>query len=137
MTDYNLSENYTDNLEALLRKNRSCTASSSTTPPASELVTPAPSATTATAKTLYDYSTPAVANVPVGPAVNTGAGNFELCTGLITMVQANQFYGLPSEDASAHLQHFLELCDTIVIKVVTPTSIRLCLFPFSLAWKVE
>jgi hypothetical protein len=24
------------------------------------------------------------------------------------MVQANQFYGLPSEDASADLQHFLE-----------------------------
>jgi hypothetical protein len=36
------------------------------------------------------------------------------------MVQANKFYGLPSEDASAHLQHFLELCDTIVIKDVAP-----------------
>jgi hypothetical protein len=41
------------------------------------------------AKTLRDYSTPAVANVPVGPAVNIGDGNFKLCTGLITMVQAN------------------------------------------------
>jgi hypothetical protein len=53
------------------------------------------------------------------------------------MVQANQFYGLPSEDASAHLQHFLELCNTIVIKDVTPASIRLCLFPFSLAGKAK
>jgi hypothetical protein len=51
------------------------------------------------------------------------------------MVQENQFYGLPSEDASAHLQHFLELCDTIVIKDITPASIRLLLFPFSLAGK--
>jgi hypothetical protein len=89
------------------------------------------------AKTLYDYSTPVVANVPVGPAINTGAGNFELRTSLIVMVQASQFYGLPSEDASAHLQHFLELCNTIIIKDVAPASIRLCLFPFSLVGKVK
>ena len=89
------------------------------------------------AKTLRDYSTPIVANVPIGPAVNTGAGNFELCTGLIMMVQANQFCGLPSEDTSAHLQHFLELCDTIIIKDVAPASIRLCLFPFFLAGKAK
>ena len=53
------------------------------------------------------------------------------------MVQANQFYGLPSEDASAHLQHFLELCDTIIIKDVAPESTRLRLFPFSLMGKVK
>ena len=41
------------------------------------------------AKTLHDYSTPAIANVPIGPAVNVGDGNFELYTGLNTMVQAN------------------------------------------------
>jgi len=67
------------------------------------------------ARSLRDYSTPTVANVLVGPAVNTGNGNFELRTGLLTMVQANQFYGLPSEDANAHLQNFLELCETIII----------------------
>jgi hypothetical protein len=89
------------------------------------------------AKTLCDYSTLTVANVPVGPAINTGARNFELRTGLIVMVQTNQFYGLPSEDASAHLQHFLELCNTIIIKDVVLASIRLCLFPFSLVGKVK
>ena len=89
------------------------------------------------AKTLHDYSTPAVANIPVGPAVNIGDGNFELHTGLIMMVQANQFHGLPSEDANTHIQHFLELCDTIVIKDVAPKSIRLRLFPFSLSRKVK
>ena len=51
-----------------------------------ELVTLAPSATPIMAKTLRDYSTPTVANVPVGPAVNTGTRNFELWTGLILMV---------------------------------------------------
>jgi hypothetical protein len=89
------------------------------------------------ARTLRDYSTPTVANVPVGPAVNVGNGNFEIRTGLISMVQASQFCGLPSEDANAHLQHFLELCDTIVIKDVAQDSIRLRLFPFSLTGKAK
>ena len=44
---------------------------------------------------------------------------------------------MPSEDASAHLQHFLELCNTIVIKNVTPASIRLHLFPFFLMGKAK
>ena len=137
MTGYNLLENYIDNLEALLRKNRSHTASSSATPPTVELATPVPSATTKMAKSLRDYSTPAIANVPIGPAINTGAGNFEQRTGLITMVQSHQFNGLPSEDANTHLQHFLELCDTIVIKDIAPASIRLRLFPFSLEGKAK
>ena len=137
MSSFDLPNNYTDNPKALLRKSRSHTASSSATPSAVELVTPVPSATIAMAKSLRDYSTPAVANVPIGPAVNTGNGNFELCTGLIMMVQANKFYGLPSEDTGAHLQHFLELCDTIVIKDITLASIRLRLFPFSLIGKAK
>jgi hypothetical protein len=136
MSGFDLANNYTDNPEALLRKNRSHTTSS-TTPPTVEPVTPVPSTTLHMAKSLHDYSTPAIANVPVGPAVNTGTGNFELRTGLITMVQANQFCGLPSEDASAHLQHFLELCNTIIIKDVAPAIIRLHLFPFSLAGKAK
>jgi hypothetical protein len=86
MTGHNLPENYTDILEAVLRKSRSCTASSFATLPAVEPITPAPSATTAMAKLLCDYSTLAIANVTVGPAVNTGTGNFELHTGLITIV---------------------------------------------------
>jgi len=126
-----------ENPKVLLRKNRSCTASSSATPLTSEPVSPAPSAAIAMAKTLRDYSTPIFANVPIGPAINTGAGNFEQRTGLITMVQSHQFNGLPSEDANTHLQHFLELCDTIVIKDIAQASIRLRLFPFSLVGMVK
>jgi hypothetical protein len=69
--------------------------------------------------------------------INTGNENFKLHTSLITMVQARQFHGLPSEDTNTHLQHFLELCDTIVIKDVAPESIKLHLFPFSLSGKVK
>ena len=68
--------NYTDNPEALLMKSRSHIASSSATPSVVEPVTPVPSATTAMAKTLHDYSTPAVANVPVGPAGKEKKFNF-------------------------------------------------------------
>ena len=86
MTGFDLPNNYTANPEALLRKNRSRDASSSATPSIDELVTPASSIAPIMAKTLHDYSIPAIANVPIGPTINTGNGNFKLRTGLITMV---------------------------------------------------
>ena len=85
MTGYNLPNNYTDNPEALLMKSWSHTASFATLP-AVEPVSPTPSATTAMVKSLHDYFNPAVASVPGGPAINMGTENFELRTGLITMV---------------------------------------------------
>ena len=97
MTSYNLPENYTDNSEGLLRKNRSRTASSSATLLGIELVTSVPSATTDMAKSFRNYSTLVIANVPIGPIFNTGTKNFELRTGFLEL-----FYGLPSEDACAH-----------------------------------
>jgi hypothetical protein len=86
MSGFDLPNNYLDNSEALLRKNRSRASSSSATPPVVESFTLVPCVTIVMAKSLHDYSTPTVANVPVGPAVNTRTGNFELRTGLITMV---------------------------------------------------
>jgi hypothetical protein len=88
-------------------------------------------------KSLREFSVLTIANVPIGPTINLGDKKFELRTGLITMVQASPFYGLPSEDANAHLQQFLELCDTIVIKNVAPEAIKLCLFLFSLVEKAK
>ncbi|XP_057803261.1 dynamin-related protein 4C-like [Salvia miltiorrhiza] len=44
------------------------------------------------------------------PRVNVN--NFELKTGLITMVQQSQYGGHAIEDPNAHLAHFLELCST-------------------------
>ena len=86
MTGFDLPNNYTEDPEALLRKNRSCTTSSFSTPLTVEPVTPATFSTSIMAKTLHNYSIPTVANVPVGLAVNTGTENFELRIGLITMV---------------------------------------------------
>ena len=83
-------------------------------------------------KTLHDYSAPSTSNVPVGSDVSTGGENFEIKTGLITMVYASPFCGKANEDASAHLQQFLELCSTFVIKRVSQDAIQLRLFPFSL-----
>jgi hypothetical protein len=86
-------------------------------------------------KTLHDFSARFADNVPVGPPVNTRAENFEIKTGLITIVQASPLCGKANEDASAHLQQFLELCNTFVIKGVTQDAIRLRLFLFSLLGK--
>ena len=81
---------------------------------------------------MFEYSVPTVADVPIGPVVNMGDANFKLKTGLIMMVQANPFCGLPSEEAYTPLQHFLELCDIIVMEGVASEVIRLRLLPFSL-----
>ena len=137
MTGFVLPENFTEDPEALLRTRRSRAVSSSATPPTEQPAGSAPTSTEIMAKSLREFSVPAVTNVATGPAVDTAGRNFELRTGLITMVQASPFCGLPSEDANAHLQHFLELCDTIVIKDITPDVIRLRLFPFSLVGKAK
>jgi len=63
--------------------------------------------------------------------------NKDLSLALITMVQASQFCGKALEDASAHLQHSLEICSTFTIKGVSNDIILLHLFPFSLLGKAK
>jgi hypothetical protein len=53
------------------------------------------------------------------------------------MVKANQFYGKAHEDASAHLQHFLEICSTFTLNGVSRDATLLYLFPFSLFGKAK
>jgi hypothetical protein len=69
-------------------------------------------------KTLHEFSAPSAANIHTKPAVDPGNNSFELRPALINMVQANQFCGKAHEDASAHLQHFLEIYSTFIIKGV-------------------
>jgi hypothetical protein len=86
-------------------------------------------------RTIREFSAPSNTNVPTGPNTTVGDRTFELKPALINMVQANPFFGKPSEDANAHLQHFLVVCRNFTIHGVTDHAICLCLFPFSLLGK--
>jgi hypothetical protein len=88
-------------------------------------------------KTLREFSAPTTQNIRTGPEVNVGENGFELKPALINMVQASQFYGKTHEDASAHLQHFLEIYSTFTIRGVSRDAILLRLFPFSLLGKAK
>jgi hypothetical protein len=88
-------------------------------------------------KSLYEFSAMTTVNIHTGPEVNVGDNGFELKPALITMVQANLFFGKAHEDASAHLHHFLKICSTFSIKGVPRDAILLRLFPFSLLGKAK
>jgi hypothetical protein len=82
-------------------------------------------------KSLHEFLGPTTDNIRIGPAADIDRP-FELKPALINMVQASQFRGKAHEDASAHLQHFLEICNTFTIKDVPRDTILLRLFLFSL-----
>ena len=88
-------------------------------------------------KTLREFSIPSTDIVATGPNINIGDVNFELKSSVINMVQASPFCGKPNEDANTHLQNFLELCDTVVIRGVAADIAKLRLFSFSLLGKAK
>ena len=139
MTSFNLPTNYVDDPEALLRRTKAklkkVLALESEDNQIRRSLTPEFKATTN--KTLREFSAPTTANIRTGPTVNIGDNGFELKPALINMVQASQFYGKAHEDASARLQHFLEIYITFTIKGVTQDAILLCLFLFSLLGKAK
>jgi len=87
-------------------------------------------------KSIHEFSAPTTDNICTGPAAEID-GNFELNPRLINMVQSNLFCGKTHEDASAHLQHFLEICNTFTISGVRRDAILLHLFPFSLLGRAK
>ena len=124
MTSFDLPQNFHSNPESLLRRVRPRIVPPQISLSAVDPVIASSSAPRAMAqKTLRDYSAPFANQVPTGPEVNTRGENFEIKTGLIMMVQASPFYGKSNEDASAHLQQFLELCSTFVVKGVFQDAI--------------
>ena len=105
MTGFDLPQNFHSDPESLLRRTRAHLVSPWRSLSAVDPVIASSSAPRAMAqKTLCNYSAPSANQVPTGPEVNTGGENFEIKTGLITMVQASPFCGKANEDASAHLQ---------------------------------
>jgi hypothetical protein len=134
---FDFLKNYIGNLEAILKKTRAklkkVSIENSEVSQAKRNL--APEFEAMANKTLHEFSAPTTENIHTGPQVNVGEDGFELKLALITMVQASQFCGKAHEDASAHLQHFLEIYNTFTIKGVTRDAILLCLFPFSLLGK--
>ncbi|KAG7578943.1 Ribonuclease H-like superfamily [Arabidopsis thaliana x Arabidopsis arenosa] len=63
--------------------------------------------------------------------------NFEIKSGLISMIQGNKFHGLPLEDPLDHLDNFDRLCSLTKINGVSEDSFKLRLFPFSLGGKAH
>ena len=87
MTGFDLLQNFTQNPESFLRRVWARVVPPQRTLSASEPIISVPSASKFLAqKTLRDFSAPSTNNVPVGPNVNIGGENFEIKTGLITMV---------------------------------------------------
>ena len=138
MTSFSLLKNYIDNPERLVRREKYRVIPPLAILPAQEPISEAPLVLEAMAeKTLREFSVPSTDNVATGPNINVGDVNFELKSSLINMVQASPFCGKPNEDANAHLQNFLELCDTVVIQGVAADVVKLRLFPFSLLGKAK
>jgi uncharacterized protein YggU (UPF0235/DUF167 family) len=148
MKKFDLLDNYLDNPEALFKKTR---AKLRKTQPSSSLsqlesssdsedrtfvrnLTPAFEAMAN--KSLRKFLAPTTDNIRTRPPADIDK-SFELKPALINMVQASQFCGKANEDASAHLQHFLEICSTFTIKDVPRDAILLRLFPFSLLGRLK
>jgi hypothetical protein len=89
------------------------------------------------ARTLHEFSSPRVENIRIGPAPEIENPEFELKPSLMNMVQATQFSGKVHEDASAHLQNFLEIGSTITMEGINQDIILLCSFPFSLVGRAK
>ena len=127
MTSFDLPINYVEDPEALIRRTKAKLKKVSALESKDNQIRRSltPEFEDMANKTLHEVSTPTTANIHTGPTVNVGGNGFELKPALINMVQGSQFCGKAHEDASAHLQHFLEICSTFTIKGVTEDAITL------------
>jgi hypothetical protein len=130
MICFNLLTNYVEEPEALIRRTKAklkkVSALESEDNQTRRSLTPEFKAMAD--KTIHKFSSPTTANIRTGLETNVGDNGFKLKPALINMVQASQFCGKAHEDASAHLQHFLEICSIFTIKGVSKDVILLRLF---------
>jgi hypothetical protein len=138
LTGFDLLTNYIEDPEALIRRTRAKLKNSALESEDNQIrQSLTPDFEAIANKTLREFSVLTTANIRTRPAINVGDNGFELKPALINMVQANQFCRKAHKDASAHLQHFLEICSTFTIKGLTRDVILLRLLPFSLLGKVK
>jgi hypothetical protein len=88
MTDFDLPPNFTEDPESLVRRARTHFSSPqcvrTEVDPASFVPsTSTPMANPNVKKTFREYSTSSADQVPTGPEINTGNGNFEIKTALL------------------------------------------------------
>jgi hypothetical protein len=131
----NLPENFDSDPEKILRKARSKLRSPDSQPTTFSLGDSIARSLTPTfevmaKKSLREYSAPTLDNIRTSLTVTIGNATFEFKPALINMVQGSQFYGKAHEDANKHLQHFLEICSTFMIKDVPSDAVLLRLLPF-------
>ena len=89
-------------------------------------------------QTLGEYMMPPSGDPTSGVVLpEVRATNFELKSGLLNMIQANQFGGFPTEDPHQHMETFLDLMSTVKIHQVSQDAIRLYAFRFSLHSKAR
>jgi len=147
MNRRHLLENFVDDPEAIIRKTRAklkkvssstlqCKASSNQEDRRSFIRNLSLEFEAMANKSICEFSAPTTDNIRTGPAVEIDR-TFDLKPRLINMVQANQFCGKAHEDASAHLQHFIEICSTFTISEVPRDAILLRLFSFSLLGRAK
>nr|GEU29398.1 DNA-directed DNA polymerase [Tanacetum cinerariifolium] len=60
------------------------------------------------------------------------AENFEIRTGLLSLIQANQFHGFESNNPHGHIRSFNRITSTLKFRDVPNDAIKLMLFPYSL-----
>ena len=73
---------------------------------------------------------------PIAPPV-PATTFYEIKPALLNLVMKEQFLGASTEDAAAHLNNFVELCEMQKYKDVDSDIIKLKLFPFSLRGKAK
>nr|GEV85042.1 reverse transcriptase domain-containing protein [Tanacetum cinerariifolium] len=60
------------------------------------------------------------------------AENFEIRTGLLSLIQVNQFHGFKSNNPHDHIRSFNRITSTLKFRDVPNDAIKLMLFPYSL-----
>jgi hypothetical protein len=65
------------------------------------------------------------------------ANFYEIKPALLNLVMKEQFFGASSDNAAAHLNNFIDLCEMQKYKDIDGNIIKLKLFPFSLRGRAK
>nr|GEX29445.1 reverse transcriptase domain-containing protein [Tanacetum cinerariifolium] len=65
------------------------------------------------------------------------AENFKIKTGLLSLIQANQFHGFESNNPHDHIRSFNRITSTLKFRDVPNDAIKLMLFPYSLEGQLK